>query len=177
MRARDDLLDLAALQLSSGEGRRLEVPVSLGELAFGQDRYDTAPDPAPAVLDISAMTGHGVALRLRFTAELHGPCMRCLQPATPSFAIDDRQVNVPGSEGDELQSPYVDAEDRLDVRAWAHDALVLALPQTITCTPECKGLCAVCGANLNDEPDHAHEREPDPRWDKLRELFPESGAA
>ena len=176
MRARNDLLDLAALQLTSGEGRRLELPVSLGELAFGQDRYDTAPDPIDTIVDISAMTGHGVALRLRFTAELHGPCMRCLVPATPSFAIDDRQVNVPGS-GEELRSPYVDDEDRVDLQAWAHDALVLALPQTITCTPDCRGLCAECGVNLNEHPDHAHEVAPDPRWKKLRELFPESGAA
>jgi uncharacterized protein len=28
----------------------------------------------------------------------------------------------------------------------------------------------VCGANLNEDPDHAHEAEPDPRWAALREL-------
>ncbi|HEX8086917.1 MAG TPA: YceD family protein [Solirubrobacteraceae bacterium] len=34
---------------------------------------------------------------------------------------------------------------------------------------ECAGLCPQCGENLNDHP-HEHERAPDPRWSKLREL-------
>jgi uncharacterized protein len=56
------------------------------------------------------------------------------------------------------------------VKSWARDALVLALPVQIPCTPECRGLCGICGANLNEDPEHAHEREPDPRWQKLSEL-------
>ena len=47
---------------------------------------------------------------------------------------------------------------------------MLALPVRILCTDECRGLCAICGANLNEDPEHAHEREPDPRWAKLSEL-------
>ena len=43
-------------------------------------------------------------------------------------------------------------------------------PAQIVCREDCAGLCAVCGENLNRSPDHAHEREPDPRWAALREL-------
>ena len=32
------------------------------------------------------------------------------------------------------------------------------------------GLCPQCGANLNEDPGHAHERPRDPRFDKLSEL-------
>jgi uncharacterized protein len=35
---------------------------------------------------------------------------------------------------------------------------------------DCRGLCPECGANLNDDPEHAHEAEPDPRWAKLSEI-------
>jgi DUF177 domain-containing protein len=69
-----------------------------------------------------------------------------------------------------MSSPYVNAEGELDVAAWARDALALTLPAQITCKPECAGLCAECGANLNEDPDHAHEAAPDPRWSKLSEL-------
>ena len=63
-------------------------------------------------------------------------------------------------------------EGELDLGAWAHDALVLALPPQLLCRSDCAGLCAVCGESLNDaEPGaHDHPREPDPRWAKLREL-------
>jgi uncharacterized protein len=57
------------------------------------------------------------------------------------------------------------------VHSWARDALVLELPTQIVCSEDCKGLCAICGENLNHAaPDHAHEAAPDPRWAKLSEL-------
>ena len=66
-------------------------------------------------------------------------------------------------------SPYV-ADGRLDLSGWAHDAVVLALPDKILCREDCAGLCPVCGKNLNLEP-HEHEGEVgDPRWAALAEL-------
>jgi uncharacterized protein len=58
----------------------------------------------------------------------------------------------------------------LDVAAWARDAYALALPAQLVCREDCAGLCPECGANLNDDPEHAHEHALDPRWAKLREL-------
>ena len=95
--------------------------------------------------------------------------MRCLADAEPTFEVQAREVSQPGG-GEELQSPYVEA-GVLDVRAWARDALALALPTQILCRPDCAGLCAICGADLNQAgPDHVHDRPPDPRWAKLAEL-------
>ena len=70
---------------------------------------------------------------------------------------------------EELSSEYVEG-DQLDLHGWVRDALALALPVQIVCREDCAGLCPDCGANLNEDPGHAHEREPDPRWAKLREL-------
>jgi uncharacterized protein len=69
-----------------------------------------------------------------------------------------------------MTSPYMnDAEEELDLRAWARDALALALPAQILCKPDCAGLCPECGKDLNREP-HEHESGPDPRWNALRDL-------
>jgi uncharacterized protein len=38
----------------------------------------------------------------------------------------------------------------LDVERWVRDAVAEALPAQILCRRECRGLCPVCGANLND---------------------------
>jgi uncharacterized protein len=168
MAARTDIFDLGTLGLASGEGRRLTLGVAPGSFDFGGTNYDVEPVQVDATLDVSRMTHGGYALRLRFAAGLTGPCMRCLEPAQPRVEVDAREVDQPGG-GEELRSPYVDGED-LDVGAWARDAYALALPSQVVCRDECAGLCPECGANLNDLPDHAHEREPDPRWAKLREL-------
>ena len=171
MPARTDLFDLGRLTLETGQGRRLELSVKLEPLEFGGQTYAVPEHDVPVVLDVSRMTAGGYSMRLRFTAGLTGPCMRCLIPAAPVFDVDSREVNQPGG-GDEMASPYVNAEDELDLQAWARDALVLELPAQILHDPDCAGLCPVCGKDLNVEP-HEHEKPPDPRWSKLRELLQE----
>jgi uncharacterized protein len=166
---RTDLLDLGGERLSAGQGRRLALEVVQEPLALAGVRYLALPEAVGVTLDISRTTGGGYALRLRFSATLSGPCMRCLEPAAPVIAVDAREVDLPG-DGEELDSPYVTG-DVLDVRSWVHDALVLAAPDQLLCAPDCPGLCPICAvalATVGEE--HRHEREPDPRWAKLREL-------
>jgi uncharacterized protein len=162
-------LDLGGLRLSAGEGRRLDLFVGIEPVTLAGVDYEAQPEMVPVRLDISRMTGDGYALRLRFTAALRGPCMRCLKDARPATEVDAREVDRPGG-GEELQSPYVH-EERLDLSGWARDAFVLALPAQLLCRADCAGLCPVCAADLNETgPGHTHERAPDPRWAKLREL-------
>jgi uncharacterized protein len=162
-------LDLARMRLAPGEGRRLELTVGVDPLLLGGERYAADPQQVPMSLEVSRMTGHGYALRLRFAAALAGPCMRCLKDACPPVEVDAREVDRPGG-GEELSSPYV-TEEMLDLAAWARDAFALAAPVQVLCREDCAGLCPVCAVDLNEAgPEHHHEREPDPRWAKLREL-------
>jgi uncharacterized protein len=165
--AQQHSFELARLQLSSGEGRRVDLELPLEPLEYGGQRYPIEGGGVAARLDV-ARTTKGWSLRLRYEAQLDGPCMRCLEPAGAPVAVDAREIDQPGY-GEDLDSPYI-REDELLLTAWARDALALALPTQIVCDDECRGLCAICGANLNDEPEHAHEAEPDPRWAKLRDL-------
>ena len=168
MAQRTDSYDIGRLGLTSGEGRRVDLEVHVDAFDYGGSTYAVAPELIPVRLDISRTTGDGWALRLRFDAKVDGPCMRCLEKATPTFDVDSYEVHQPGAGDPDLLSPYMGEE--LDVAGWARDALALALPAQIKCRPDCAGLCPKCGANLNEDPDHAHEPEPDQRWAKLSEL-------
>ena len=78
------------------------------------------------------------------------------------------QATDPGGD-EELRSPYVE-DDKVDLSAWARDAIALELPDKILCKPDCAGLCAVCGRDLNVEP-HTHEETvSDARWAALQSL-------
>ena len=168
MSPRTETFDVARLRLASGEARRLELDVPVDGFDFGGQRYAVQGGQVGAILDV-AHTTNGYSLRLRFAADLEGPCVRCLEPADQEVQVDAREIDQPGG-GEELSSPYLD-EGQLDIQAWARDALALALPTQIVCREDCKGLCAVCGENLNRAgPDHVHEPEPDPRWAALRDL-------
>ena len=169
MTLRADLFDLGGERLSPGEGRRLELEVTQEPLELAGVRYLLLPPTVPVTLEISRTSGGGYALRLRCTSTLGGPCMRCLEPAAPVVGVDVREVEVPGG-GEELDSPYVQG-DLLDLRSWVRDAVALAAPDQVLCEPGCPGLCPVCAVALASAgPEHRHEREPDPRWAKLREL-------
>ena len=164
-----ETFDLTPLQLSAGQAKRLELHVPLGAFELGGQRYETTERLTPVTLDVARMSGGGHSMRLRFELGLTGPCMRCLEPAEPRFAVDSREIAKPG-EADELDSPYLKGEE-VDLLAWARDALVLALPATLLCREDCAGLCPECGINLNEAgPEHHHEKPPDKRWAKLDEL-------
>ena len=162
-------VDLRSFGLRPGEERSDEHEVTIVPLDLGGQRYVVVPERIPARLTVTR-AANGTVLGLRFTAELHGPCYRCLEDAALVQAIDAREYQAEDPEGDEeLQSVYV-ADDRVELSAWSRDSLVLALPDKILCREDCAGLCPVCGKNLNHEP-HGHEgEETDPRWAALAEL-------
>ncbi|HKR99035.1 MAG TPA: DUF177 domain-containing protein [Candidatus Dormibacteraeota bacterium] len=169
MPQRADTIDLETLHLKPGEGRRLDIRVRINPVELGGQSYAIADDAADTTLDVSR-TVSGYALRLRFDAPVSGACMRCMADANPVITVDAREVDQPG-DAEELHSPYLEA-GLLDLAAWSRDALVLAMPAQIVCRDDCKGLCAICGADLNeaDPSEHRHAEAGDPRWAKLRDL-------
>lgn len=169
MPQRADIFDLETLSLRSGEGARVDVEVRVEPVGLAGQVYEIRSGAVDARVDVSRMSS-GFALRLRFDAPLEGPCMRCLAESSHVIAVEAREVDQPG-EAEELRSPYVE-DHHLDIAAWVRDALVLALPPRLLCRDDCRGLCPVCGIDLNsvDPEEHRHERPADPRWAKLGEL-------
>jgi uncharacterized protein len=127
------------------------------------------PGTVPAELEITK-AATGTVFQIAFSARLHGPCYRCLDDAVLELPISAREYQATNPDGsDELRTPYVH-DDKLDLAAWARDAVALALPDKILCRAGCAGLCPVCGKNLNNEP-HSHDEEPtDSRWAALESL-------
>ena len=160
--------DLRKLRLRSGDHAREHVEIELEPLLLGGQSYEPEPNPAPAELKVTRASS-GTVLELAFDVLLEGPCFRCLQDAELALQLRLREYEATKPEGEEERTEYL-ADDRLDLSAWAHDSIALALPDKILCRPDCAGLCAVCGGNLNDEP-HEHEIDAvDPRWAALRAL-------
>jgi uncharacterized protein len=166
---RADTLDLESLNLPPGGGTRLAAEVRVQPIRLGGQQYEVGGGRVEAQVDVSR-TLSGFAFRLRFDAPLAGPCMRCLTDAHPVIEVDAREVDQPG-DVEELRSPYLEA-GQLELAGWVRDALTLALPPRLLCREHCRGLCPVCGADLNtvDPGEHSHESGGDPRWAKLSEL-------
>ena len=163
--------DLRRFRLWSGEQHREAVEIELEPLVYGGQRYLPVPQTIEAELTITRATS-GTVFELRFESRFFGPCYRCLNEAEliQKISASEYQDSDAGADADEeLRTPYLKGS-RLELSAWARDAIALALPETILCRPDCAGLCPECGRDLNREP-HKHEHDQvDPRWSALEKL-------
>jgi uncharacterized protein len=141
--------NLRALKLRPGEEFRDELAVALDPLELGGQQYVPMPHEPAAALTITRTTS-GMVIELAFDTAVRGPCMRCLEDASVAIHVRAREYHEPGATSEELRIPYL-VDGRLDLSAWARDALALELPEQILCKDSCAGLCAGCGANLNAE--------------------------
>jgi uncharacterized protein len=161
--------DLRKLRLRSGDQARERVEIALQPLVLGGQTYEPRPNPAPTELTITRASS-GTVLELALDVSLEGPCFRCLSDAQLPLSRRLREYQAAKPEGDDdLQTEYLE-DDRLDLSAWVHDAIALALPDKILCRPDCAGLCPVCGKDLNAEPHEHSEEVADPRWAALEAL-------
>ena len=132
------------------------------------------PDGATLILDLRLESvTEGVLVTGAVTAPVEGECGRCLEPMSATvtaeicelFAYPD-SLTESTTEPDEVTRIE---DDLIDLEPVVRDVVVLALPMTPLCRPDCAGLCAECGQRLDDaEPEHGHERI-DPRWAALAE--------
>ena len=103
------------------------------------------------------------------SAELVGECSRCLGEVREERDFDLQELYYyPGRDAEEDALFVVD--EYIDLDPPMRDAIVLELPFTPLCREDCLGLCPICGFNLNDDPEHNHGEQIDPRWEGL-ELF------
>jgi uncharacterized protein len=160
--------DLRTLRIRSGEQARERVDIELEPLVLGGQSYEPRPNPAPAELAVTRASS-GTVLELAFDVSLEGPCFRCLTDAELPVSLRLREYEATKPESEEERTEYLE-DDRLDLSAWAHDAIALALPDKILCRSDCAGLCPVCGKDLNAEPHEHTEEVADPRWAALESL-------
>ena len=160
--------DLRALRVRSGDQAREAVEIALEPLHLGGQTYEPRPNPAAAELAVTRASS-GTVLELAFDVSLAGPCFRCLQDAELALELRLREYEATKPGSDDERTEYLE-DDRVDLSAWAHDAIALALPDKILCRDDCAGLCPVCGKDLNLEPHEHVEESADPRWAALESL-------
>ncbi len=105
-------------------------------------------------------------------------CSRCLETFEQPVHIEIEEAFIPtvdlatgqplqtGDE-DEDEALLIDEHHILNLSEILRQSILLALPMTPLCRPDCKGFCPVCGANLNNETCTCDVEDVDPRWAAL----------
>ena len=117
----------------------------------------------------------GVLVSGEVDVPVTGQCSRCLEPVEDTLQLDVQELYAYSGSTTEATSGEDEVRrvegEHIDLQPLVRDAVVLALPLSPTCTPDCAGLCVDCGERLDDLPaDHSHEAI-DPRFAGLAARF------
>jgi uncharacterized protein len=99
---------------------------------------------------LGSRTREGLLLQVKGTAEVETKCVRCLQDFFLSEEFEFEELYQFPSRTREETDLILPQDGQIDLRPLFREYLILALPIKRLCKPDCKGLCVVCGVNLND---------------------------
>ncbi len=161
-----------------------ELRADAASLELGSDDFTVR---GPVVVSCSfARDGEIVRFMGQVRAEIMAGCSRCLDEfcfdVSGEFEFVARHLRVGEDAGeypdfdeegdDETRLIYVRHDEKtVDITEFVRDALILEIPLKPLCSDDCRGLCPVCGTNLNEETCSCGETRVDDRWKKLEDLL------
>jgi uncharacterized protein len=164
-----------------GTRRPLQRDAQLGDLVLTGVRVPA--DGTVAVDLVVEAVGADVVVGGTVRAPWEGECRRCLEPVVGELELDVREVFE--RQPTEGETYPIDDDDQLDLEPMVREAVLLALPLSPVCRPDCRGpdperFPAAAGeedvqdvemtvAGPGEVPDE-HPPVRDPRWAALDEL-------
>ena len=167
-------MNLTAVILEPGKTIHSNEKTGLSSLEFP---FGSFPIVSQTPLDLTITNKGNKVLRLRgeMALEVLIPCDRCLEqvkrPLEISFDIEaDMKLS------DDERTNAMDESDfihgyNLDVDKLVCGEALLVWPMKVLCREDCKGLCPVCGQNLNLKTCACDRTDLDPRMAKIRDIF------
>ena len=166
-------IEVESLERAGKEFSHIYAP---GELTLEDDGVRLT-DQVKLIGQASRKNGE-VQLRGKISTRVEVACDRCHSEV--SFPIETEfDVKYVSAEDDSEEAAEV-GEDDLNASVYEGDAIdadelvreqvLLSVPMRVLCKDECKGLCAGCGSDLNDETCTCQPEEIDPRWAALANL-------
>ena len=87
----------------------------------------------------------GIEMHLHIQAQVQSECARCLEPVTESYSFSrEYLIRERDLEDSDCELP-LDADGCMEIEVLAYQELIFEVPRVLLCTPDCKGLCPICG--------------------------------
>lgn len=134
--------------------------------------YDIT-DKSPVHLTLTNLGSQKLHLQAQFMIELAIPCDRCLTDVKHRYEIQvDKKLDASESEDDEgLDDINYMKEYNLDIDMLVYEEVSVRLPMKNLCMEDCKGICPVCGTNLNHKECGCDRKVADPRMSDVLDIF------
>ena len=161
-------LDLKPLFAGSREFLSVEFEMDLSEFEF----LGVKPFHAPVAISGKIVSRAGIVeSQLSCKVSYVGVCDRCLKETVKDYTVEINRTIVVSLENEENDDIAVVPDMQLDLDDFCYPDIVMSLPTKLLCKDSCKGLCPICGKNLNDGDCGCIVKEVDPRLAALAELL------
>ncbi len=166
-------IDLTDVMTSINKIVEKEVPI---ELSSFSSRLGDFPihKKSPVVLRISNVENRQLLIEGTVEIEVGLACDRCLKEVPTSLHFDiNKELNLKeGSAVDEEmeETDYLIGFE-LDVDKLVYAEILVNWPMKVLCKDDCKGICKVCGMNLNKGACDCQRTELDPRMAAIQDIF------
>lgn len=165
------IIDISSIRHSPSDSLSFDLRETLQPQLFG---YDSFQLPQPVSCSGMLQDEHNGSYRLSasYSAMAELICGRCgaayslplSGQFTALFSVDSNE----DQQGETEVFPLVGDRAQLDQALLAE--IFFALPMRPLCREDCRGLCPVCGVNLNEQSCSCQQDHIDPRWEKLKDL-------
>ena len=96
-------------------------------------------------------------------------CSSCLAPVRKELSFEIKERFAHTGRDDEETETFTG--DQIDLADFVKRGIIGELPMRVECREDCKGLCPICGKDLNDGDCGCDRTIRDPRFESLRALF------
>ncbi|HYH28075.1 MAG TPA: YceD family protein [Actinomycetota bacterium] len=128
----------------------------------------SVPEDVPVRADLLLESVvEGILVSGPLSGEVNLRCSRCLKDFRRPFEVRVTELFAPDPGAEDEHYPL--AEGAIDIEPLVRDAVVLEMPFSPLCRPDCQGLCEICGGDRNLGECPGHELT-DPRWDALKDI-------
>ena len=131
-------------------------------------------EKAPVDLQIANRDGSKLCISgtVDFVASI--PCSRCLEDVPTRIRFDiEKEFRILNSVIDDEEMENIDylIGFALDVDKLIYGEILVNWPMKVLCREDCKGICRVCGMNLNKGDCNCQRTELDPRMAAIQDVF------
>ncbi|MEE1279204.1 MAG: DUF177 domain-containing protein [Oscillospiraceae bacterium] len=163
-------MEIDVRRLFEIEGEREDFSFSLD--LSGTEIWGHKPLSSPVYIEGSAVNRSSiVTLAYKASCNLHTFCDRCLVEFDKPLSFSFEYTLVRELQDSEIQEYILVEGDFFDLGALCESDIVLNLPLKFLCRDDCKGLCPVCGNNLNHSECDCLNTQIDPRLAALKNLL------
>lgn len=113
-------------------------------------------------------TAQGLLAQVKMHATLQAECVRCLTDFQQPLSIDFTELYAFSRNSITDSNLLLPDDANIDIGPLVREYMLLEFPISPLCRSDCKGLCPICGENLNEVPYHQHEEDLDPRLSNLK---------